>query len=361
MLNNLDSQSEDAWRRQLSPPIAQDDALMAQAIALAKNGIYTTRPNPCVGCVIAKGGTIIGSGFHYQAGQPHAEVFALRQAGDAAKDATAYVTLEPCSHIGRTPPCVAALIAANVARVVIASVDPNPQVNGGGIQALLAAGIGVTVGVLQAEAERLNAGFFKVMRTGLPFVRLKIAASLDGGTAMASGQSKWITGAAARFDVQRLRAQSGAIITGSGTVLADNPRLNVRGDGQTMDGVPLADIPPPKIVIIDRRARVHQSDDWAIFSNFEVMLWRGGIADLLESLAVQNVRNVLVEAGAKLAAAFIENGFVDELIVYQAPKLLGMCARPMVALDFARLEAVSTWRIVLYETVGDDLKLVLHK
>ena len=207
---------------------AQDRYFMMLAIEQAKRGLYTTRPNPAVGCVIVQAEQIVGQGFHPKAGEPHAEVFALKEAGTQAAGATAYVTLEPCSHTGRTPPCALALVAAKVKRVVIAGLDPNPQVAGRGVKLLEQAGIEVTVGVLTEQAEALNRGFLKAMRTQMPYVRLKIATSLDGRTAMASGESKWITSTAAREDVQKLRAQSGAIITGSETIITDNPQLNVR-------------------------------------------------------------------------------------------------------------------------------------
>ena len=203
---------------------AKDRYFMMLAIEQAKRGLYTTRPNPSVGCMIVQADKVVGQGFHPKAGQPHAEVFALKDAGMQAMGATAYVTLEPCSHTGRTPPCALGLIEAGIKRVVIAGLDPNPQVAGRGVKLLEEAGIAVTVGVLTAQAEALNKGFLKAMRSQMPYVRLKIATSLDGRTAMASGESKWITGTAAREDVQKLRAQSGVIITGSETVIVDNPQ-----------------------------------------------------------------------------------------------------------------------------------------
>ena len=205
-----------------------DHQHMAHALRLAEHGLYTTQPNPRVGCVIAHGGEVVGSGWHRRAGGPHAEVFALREAGERARGATAYVTLEPCAHHGRTPPCADALVAAGVTRVVVAAEDPFPQVAGRGIARLRAAGIGVDTGLLRDEAHELNIGFFSRIERGRPFVRVKLAMSLDGRTALANGESKWITGVAARADVQRWRARSSAILTGSGTVLADNPHLTVR-------------------------------------------------------------------------------------------------------------------------------------
>ena len=208
--------------------LKSDQYWMQRAIELARLGQYSTKPNPNVGCVLVKNDQLIGEGFHPKAGQPHAEVFALRQAGDNAKDATAYVTLEPCAHYGRTPPCAEALVKAQVRKVVVACSDPNPLVAGKGVQILRDAGIEVAIGVCETLAKTLNSGFLKAMSTGLPYVRLKIASSLDGRTAMASGESKWITGTAARQDVQHWRAVSGAVITGIQTVLADDCELNVR-------------------------------------------------------------------------------------------------------------------------------------
>ncbi|MDO4427813.1 MAG: bifunctional diaminohydroxyphosphoribosylaminopyrimidine deaminase/5-amino-6-(5-phosphoribosylamino)uracil reductase RibD, partial [Moraxella sp.] len=242
---------------QLSPILPDDERFMTMAINEAKQGIYTTRPNPCVGCVLVKDGQILGKGFHPKAGQPHAEIFALNNAKEQGFDvagASAYVTLEPCSHFGCTPPCASALIQNGVSRVVIANLDPNPKVAGKGVAMLMDAGIIVSVGVCETDAKELNKGFLKAMAVGMPFVRLKLGTSLDGRVAMASGESKWITGETSRADVQRLRAMSGAIVTGSGTILADNPSLNVRTD---IDGTPPTQIPPPKIVVVDRSGKLH--------------------------------------------------------------------------------------------------------
>lgn len=335
----------------------EDPYYMALAIESASQGLYTTRPNPAVGCVIVKDGEIIGRGFHPKAGEPHAEVFALREAGDQAVGACAYVTLEPCSHTGRTPPCAAALIKAQVARVVVAGLDPNPSVAGRGIAMLQAAGIEVVTNVMQAQAETLNTGFLKAMRTGLPYVRLKIATSLDGRTAMASGESKWITGSAARTDVQRLRARSAAIITGSETVIADNPSLNVRSDQL---GVAPTDIPQPKIVVLDRRSRLSADADYQVCSHPETLFWReDDLLALLQTLVSEyQCYDVLVEAGAKVAGSFIAAGLVDEIVVYQAPCILGSTARPMVDLTLANLATQRRYHCHSHETIGNDLKLV---
>ncbi len=237
---------------------AADPLYMARALELARQGLYSTHPNPRVGCVLVKDGQVVGEGWHVRAGEPHAEVHALRQAGENARGATAYVTLEPCSHFGRTPPCADALVGAGVARVVAAMQDPNPEVAGRGLLRLMQAGIAVQSGVLEAEARELNIGFIKRMEHGLPFVRVKLAMSLDGRTAMASGESQWITGPAARSAVQRLRARSSVVLSGADTLLADDARLNVRPDelGLNAELTALAAARQPLRVLVDGRLRV---------------------------------------------------------------------------------------------------------
>ncbi len=339
---------------------AQDRYFMMLAIEQAKRGLYTTRPNPAVGCVIVQAEQIVGRGFHPKAGEPHAEVFALKEAGIQAVGATAYVTLEPCSHTGRTPPCALALVAAKVKRVVIAGLDPNPQVAGRGVKLLEQAGIEVTVGVLTEQAEALNRGFLKAMRTQMPYVRLKIATSLDGRTAMASGESKWITSTAAREDVQKLRAQSGAIITGSETVITDNPQLNVRSEQL---GMPPEKIPNPKIVILDRRQRLKHSlqSDYQLCRHPDTIYWHeDDLSTLLAKLVNEHqCYDVLVEAGASVAGSFLSQQLVDELIVYQAPCLLGGQARPMVDFNPMSLAQQLRFDIEDYQQLGPDLKLTL--
>ena len=339
---------------------AQDRYFMMLAIEQAKRGLYTTRPNPAVGCVIVQAEQIIGQGFHPKAGEPHAEVFALKEAGTQAAGATAYVTLEPCSHTGRTPPCALALVAAKVDRVVIAGLDPNPQVAGRGVKLLEQAGIEVTVGVLTEQAEALNRGFLKAMRTQMPYVRLKIATSLDGRTAMASGESKWITSTAAREDVQKLRAQSGAIITGSETVITDNPQLNVRSE--QLD-VPPEKIPNPKIVILDRRQRLKHSlqSDYQLCRHPDTIYWHeDDLSALLAKLVSEHqCYDVLVEAGASVTGSFLSQQLVDELIVYQAPCLLGEQARPMVDFNPMSLAQQLRFDIESHQQLGSDLKLTL--
>lgn len=332
---------------------------MQRAIELAKKGQYTTRPNPNVGCVIVKDGHIVGEGFHYQAGQPHAEVFALRHAREQAQGATAYVTLEPCSHYGRTPPCADALVAAGVSHVVIAMLDPNPKVAGGGVAKLQAAGIGVTVGVCQTEAYALNQGFFRCMTGGLPYVRLKTAISLDGRVAMANGESKWITSDVAREDVQHLRAISGAIVTGSQTVLTDRPALTVRS---TRLGVPVDDIPQPHLVVLDRRKRISTQDDWYRdqLRQRQVTLIQDDmpLEQLLKSLAeTHQIHDILVETGSTLSTAFLQAGLVDEWVVYVAPCLLGATAQPMTTFEFSQISQQWRLQLVSHETLGNDLKL----
>ena len=349
----------------LSPTeLYQHQYYMSRAIELAKKGLYTTRPNPKVGCVIVKDNQVIGEGYHYQAGQPHAEVFALRQASqqypERLEGSTAYVTLEPCSHYGRTPPCADALIHAGIGRVVIAVVDPNPKVSGGGIAKLQQAGIEVITGIYQQPAYQLNEGFFRVMSGGLPFVRLKIATSLDGRIAMANGESKWITSEQSRQDVQHLRAQAGAIITGSETVLQDMPSLNVRSQQL---GVDLTDIPQPVLVVLDRRHRIKTTDSWyqQQAKNRPILLIQDAsitLTNLLDTLkTVHHIQDVLVEAGASVAGSFLAEGLVDELIVYQAPCILGHDAKPMINFVATQMSQQIRATLVSHETIGTDIKI----
>jgi diaminohydroxyphosphoribosylaminopyrimidine deaminase/5-amino-6-(5-phosphoribosylamino)uracil reductase len=352
-------------------PLDADSIFMQRAIQLAQQGIYSTRPNPAVGCVIVKDGQIIGEGFHPKAGEPHAEVFALRQAGAQAAQATAYVTLEPCAHYGRTPPCAEGLVKAGVSRVVMASLDPNPLVSGKGKAILEAAGIVTTVGVLEQQARNLNKGFLQVMAFGRPYVRLKMAASLDGRTAMASGESKWITGAEARQDVQHWRALSGAVITGINTVLADNPGLNVR---ELADHFPVDQVVQPLRVVLDRQGRFSASASNLLKHKDQLLLvgqavqpvagveyWpTRSLADLLQQLKTdKKIYDVLVEAGPTLAAAFLQAGLVDELIVYLAPTILGSQARPMFDLALSRMQEQYRLQISELTQVGQDIRVIL--
>ncbi|MCI4410458.1 MAG: bifunctional diaminohydroxyphosphoribosylaminopyrimidine deaminase/5-amino-6-(5-phosphoribosylamino)uracil reductase RibD [Thiotrichales bacterium] len=356
---------------------------MAQAIRLAERGLFTVRPNPAVGCVIIdQQGETVGLGWHHQAGTPHAEVHALRMAGALAQGATAYVTLEPCSHHGRTPPCCDALVAAGVARVVIALEDPNPLVSGRGIARLKAAGVTVDVGLMASSARALNLGFLSRMERQQPFVRLKLAASLDGRTALANGQSKWITGALAREDVQRLRALSGAIITGINTVLVDDPSLTVR--------LPEFLSFQPLRVVLDSQLRMPETAQ--LFSHTgqilvvtlaeqlvsqpdKVARLRGngalveavsrdetGRIDLLNLLTMLAqkfmVNDVLVEAGAQLAGAFMSAALVDELWWYTAPIVMGHDARAGLMMpEITEMDAVQRWSLLDQRWLGQDLRL----
>ena len=363
-----------------SVSIENDYFWMAKALRLAEKGRYTTSPNPNVGCIIVDSNNQkVGEGYHLQAGSPHAEVHALRQAGDKARGATAYVTLEPCSHFGRTPPCAQALINADVARVVVAMTDPNPKVSGQGIAMLQNAGIEVTSDVMAAQAAALNAGFIKRMVTGKPWVSVKLAISLDGKIALSNGQSQWITGPHARRDVQRYRALGCAVMTGSGTALADDPSLLVRPAQAAFSSYPLDKVRQPVRVVLDRDKTL--PDDlqlftdgfatWRIVSDkhersagdlpFVTNEKRFNLSDVLQTLASKNINRVFVEAGPGLAGELLEAGEVDELIIYQAPKILGNNARSMVKLpDFASLDQVVNLTLHQQIQVGEDLKLVFH-
>ena len=357
-----------------------DAHYMARASELARKGLYTTHPNPRVGCVIVRDGQIVGEGWHVRAGEPHAEVHALRAAGALARGATAYVTLEPCSHHGRTPPCAEGLVNAGVARVVAAMQDPNPEVAGRGLKRLADAGIEVRCGVLESQARALNQGFLKRMEHGLPFVRVKLAMSLDGRTAMASGESQWITGPAARSAVQRLRAQASVVITGADTVLADGARLTVRADELGLDAeqTALAMSRAPLRVLIDGRLRVPL--DAPFFKAGPALVatcvppaeqYRTGpeclvipgdngqidLRQLLQALAARDVNEVLVEAGPRLAGAFAEQGLVDEYQIFIAANFLGSTARPLLELPLTRMSEASELKIIEMRAVGDDWRV----
>ena len=363
----------------------QDVAFMQLALDLAKQGEFTTTPNPSVGCVLVKDGKVVGKGFHAKAGEPHAEVMALREAGEKARGATAYVTLEPCSHFGRTPPCARGLVEAGVSKVIAAMCDPNPQVAGKGLQILSDAGIQSAVGLLEENAEQLNKGFLKRMRTGKPFVQLKLAMSIDGKTAMASGESKWITGAQARADVQQYRAKASAILSTSQTVLADDPSLNVRWEELPLDvkaGYAQEKLRQPVRVILDSSHKVRS--DFKVFLT-ESPVWLVGEEDysltdfspftdylklnrhqgesrlqaLMAELGKRQINTLWVEAGATLAGALIAENLVDELIIYMAPKLLGDQARDLCHLpNLTQLADAPLWQLQSCEPIGDDLKLI---
>ncbi|MES9852562.1 MAG: bifunctional diaminohydroxyphosphoribosylaminopyrimidine deaminase/5-amino-6-(5-phosphoribosylamino)uracil reductase RibD [Candidatus Thiodiazotropha sp. L084R] len=361
-----------------------DHRFMGIAIQLAKQGRYTTQPNPRVGCVLVKDGEIIGKGYHRRAGELHAERNALADAGEAARDSTAYVTLEPCCHQGRTPPCTEGLIEAGVKRVVAAMPDPNPKVAGKGFEKLEQAGIEVVSGVMQPQAEALNPGFIKRMTQGLPFVRCKMAMSLDGRTAMENGESQWITSTDARKDVHKLRAASHAIMTGVGTLIADNPSMNVRLSHEELgidDDLP---IPHPVRVVLDPKfdapvtakmfelpgpTLVVSSDDNPVHgaaleaAGAQVITVPGDqnnldLNEVLQFLADQEINEVLLESGAILAGAMLDQGLIDELIIYQAPHLMGDSARGLFSLPgIKQMSQRITLQIADIRQVGPDIRI----
>ncbi|WP_371188561.1 bifunctional diaminohydroxyphosphoribosylaminopyrimidine deaminase/5-amino-6-(5-phosphoribosylamino)uracil reductase RibD [Thalassotalea maritima] len=367
---------------------------MQLAVQLAKHGLYTTSPNPRVGCVLVKDGGIVGQGYHLKAGSGHAEVNAIRDAGDDARGATAYVTLEPCSHYGRTPPCAKGLIDAGITRVVYGMQDPNPLVSGRGIAMLKEAGIECVGPVLEQACRELNPGFIQRMVTGKPLVRCKLAASLDGKTAMASGESKWITGSAARADVQHYRARSCAIISGADTVLTDDARLNVRaeqlylhGDSDAFKLATEQTVRQPVRVIIDTKQRL--SPDLALFSiespiilvriaghNLEnSVVWphfveqllvkekdgQADLCDLVKQLAKRGFNELWLESGRVLSGAFFKAQLVDELVLYQAPKLMADAALGLV--DIPELDTLAqaiALEINDIRKIGDDVRFICH-
>jgi len=354
---------------------ASDHLHMTRALRLAERGLYTSMPNPRVGCVIVRDGHIVGEGYHERAGEAHAEIVALRAAGEQARGATVYVSLEPCSHHGRTPPCADALIEAGVARVIAAMEDPNPRVRGQGITRLRAAGIDTACGLLEAQARELNIGFVARMTRDRPWVRVKTAASLDGRTALYNGLSQWITGEAARRDGHRWRARSCAVMAGIGTVLADNPRLTVRD---------VATARQPLRIVVDRHLQIPL--DAAVLESGNALVVtteqpneksgeleaRGAavlhmpasdgkvdLVALMRELAGRNLNEVLVESGNRLNGALLQAGMVDELIVYLAPHLLGDTARGMF--DLGTLSALDQRRALTISDVrriGSDLRIL---
>lgn len=353
---------------------ADDYTYMAQALRLAERGLNTTSPNPRVGCVIVKGNIVVGEGWHQRAGEPHAEVLALRQAGESARGATAYVTLEPCSHFGRTPPCADALVTAGVAKVIAAMQDPNPQVAGSGLARLVAAGIATDCGLLEQEARQLNIGFIQRMTVGRPWVRIKTASSLDGKIALANGASKWITGTEARQDAHRLRARSCAIMTGIGTVLADNPRLNVRDidtSRQPLKIIVDSHLRTPADALILRDSNViiayTQADEkcqerlalaGAELVQINAHQGQVDLSALMSLLARRGINEIMTEAGAHLNAALIAADLADEWVMYMAPTLLGDSARGLFALtEPADMTVRRTLSIHDVRQVGADLRI----
>ncbi len=361
----------------------RDYEFMARALRLAERGLYTTMPNPRVGCVLVKDDQLLAEGWHARAGEGHAEVNALNQAGEAARGATAYVTLEPCNHTGRTGPCSQALIDAGVTRVVYGMEDPNPLVSGAGLDRLEAAGVQVEGPLLEEEARALNPGFIKRMGSKRPWVRIKMAMSLDGRTAMASGESKWITGPKARADVQRLRARSCAIISGIGSILQDNSVLSVRAAELGLEGAeqiaqrqplrvildPLVKLPreawllqeaSPILVVHNGEVEAQQLQGWPAHVEFLALPNREGRIDLdklLRELAQRQCNEVLVEAGARLSGAFLRRGLADEILVYMAPKLMGSNARPLFDLPLDTMSASLALKIQDIRALGHDWRI----
>lgn len=356
----------------------QDEHYMRRALELASRGAWTTHPNPNVGCVICQNETIVGEGWHEKPGSAHAEIMALEDAGMQARASTVYVTLEPCAHTGLTGPCCNALVDAGVSRVVVAVADPNPLVNGRGMEYLRAAGIEVSVGLLEAEGRRLNPGFMSRFERGRPWVRLKLAASLDGRTATHSGDSKWITSPEARTDVQSLRASAGAILTGIGTVLADNPRLNVRVAGASRQPLRVivdsslrtpsdAEIlrPPGNVLIACVDSNSAGAGALQSQTNVELVALPGadGRVDpdrLLRELAGRNINDVHVEAGSELCGSLLQSGLVDETILYMAAKVVGTDGRGMF--DMKRIDTMADARQLNIRTVrriGPDIRIDL--
>lgn len=382
----MTTQAEQQWSE-------ADYRFMSRAIELAWQGLYTTEPNPRVGCVLVRDGEVLGEGFHRIAGEGHAEVNALQavaDAGEKTNGATAYVTLEPCSHFGKTPPCAQALVDAQVAEVVVAMVDPNPQVSGRGIKRIEDAGIKVRCGLLTVQAEALNPGFIRRMSENKPYVRLKLATSLDGRTAMASGESQWITGASARQDVQRLRARSSAIVTGIESILHDDSSLTLRAAELGLDDTEQVVRRQPLRVVLDSQGRMPESAkilrqpgktlvvslqpapayfnqlassqdssaelEWLQLAGLENRI---DLNLLLAELAQRECNELLVETGATLAGSFVRQGLVDELVIYQAMTLLGSEARPLLELPLQQMNQQR--RLVLQDSrvLGNDVRLTL--
>lgn len=353
-----------------------DHRLMARALRLAERGAYTCRPNPMVGCVLAHGEDIVGEGFHARAGEAHAEIHALQAAGERAKGATAYVTLEPCAHTGKTGPCADALVAAGVSRVVAAMRDPFPQVDGEGFARLQAAGIEVASGLMEAQARALNRGWLSRIERGRPWLRIKLATSLDGRSALSSGESKWISGEASRQDVHRWRARAGAILTGAGTVLMDDPSLTVRFDDDTSFAPPLRVVLDPGLATI-ARGRVREGDAPTLYihahdaklprgiaaqtASAPVIDGRFDLAAVLGLLGERGINEVQLEAGATLAGAFLAAQLADEVLLYVAPLLLGDRARPLF--EGLRIDEMSermNLSIVETRRIGNDIRLLLR-
>lgn len=361
----------------------QDHVFMQRALMLAKQAHYTTSPNPRVGCVIVRNHEIVGEGYHVKAGEGHAEVNAIKQAGSLTQGATAYVTLEPCSHFGRTPPCAEGLIKAGIKHVIAAMVDPNPKVSGKGLAILEKAGITTAHGLLEDDAQALNQGFIQLMTTGKPYIRCKVAASLDGKTAMANGESQWITSPDARKNVQQLRAQSCAIITGADSVIFDNAKMNVRWEelGELKESYLKSTVRQPVRVIIDSQNRltpdlelftiespilifnqyIETKNQWPCFVehvNVSLNKTKLDLSAVVLELSKRGYNDIFIESGARLAGAFIEQNLVDELILFQAPKLMGADAKSL--LNMPTIESLSDAKKLTFtdiRMIGKDIRI----
>lgn len=361
----------------------QDHVFMQRALMLAKQAHYTTSPNPRVGCVIVRNNEIVGEGYHVKAGEGHAEVNAIKQAGSLTQGATAYVTLEPCSHFGRTPPCAEGLIKAGIKHVIAAMVDPNPKVSGKGLAILEKAGITTAHGLLEDDAQALNQGFIQLMTTGKPYIRCKVAASLDGKTAMANGESQWITSPDARKNVQQLRAQSCAIITGADSVIFDNAKMNVRWEelGELKESYLKSTVRQPVRVIIDSQNRltpdlelftiespilifnqyIETKHQWPCFVehvNVSLNKTKLDLNAVVLELSKRGYNDIFIESGARLAGAFIEQNLVDELILFQAPKLMGADAKSL--LNMPTIESLSDAKKLTFtdiRMIGKDIRI----
>ena len=360
---------------------SEDTRFMRRALELAANGLFTTDPNPRVGCVIVRDQHVVGEGWHEKAGQPHAEIHAMKQAGKSADGATAYVTLEPCAHYGRTPPCCDALIQAGISRVVVAAQDPNPLVNGKGVAALTAAGIKVELGLLQEEASELNIGFLSRMRRQRPWVRMKVAASLDGKTALPNRQSQWITDEAARRDGHKWRARASALLTGIGTLKDDDPQMNVRWVETSrqpirvlvdsrLEANPQAKmlLKPGAWIVTALEETAQSNDAWKKLSDaghrIVSLPYQVGKVDLqamLRWLASEGVNELHIEAGYKLNGSLLREHCVDELLCYVAPRLMGPGLEMFDLPELSTMPENLQWCFVDHEAIGRDLRLSLRK
>ncbi|WP_343182432.1 bifunctional diaminohydroxyphosphoribosylaminopyrimidine deaminase/5-amino-6-(5-phosphoribosylamino)uracil reductase RibD [Buchnera aphidicola] len=362
----------------------QDIFYMKKTIKIAKNGIYTTHPNPNVGCIIVLNGKIVGTGWHKKKGGPHAEVYAIKMAGKLAKNSTAYISLEPCIHHGETPPCCHLIVKSGIKRVVIAAIDPNPKVFGKGIKYLKKSGIDVSIGILAQESEKINYGFFKRMVSGIPWIQVKIAISLDGKIAMNNGESKWITGEQARHDVHKFRAKNSAILSTSNTILQDNPKLTVRYTDKIKNRNLYHIKFSPIKIILDSKNRIqpihniiHKTTDpvWLIRLNKDHNIWPKHVKQiiiqkynnsidlkkLLIFLGKKKINTLWVECGANLFSNMLNLGLIDELIIYIAPKMLGHTAKSLF-LDYKNIKLKKTPTLKIKKTIkiGSDIRITLE-